>query len=432
MSSIKKYIFFILISGLYSNLSLSQNTNPLDSIMSELFMDFPEIAKTPDAFEIQILYTQINPIDSILSFETFDYNLDTNKYFYPASTVKMPVAFLALEKLERLQREGFNLNLDTPIKFDAKHASESSFDTIRDNHTSQPATIRKLIQQVFSVSDNNAYNRLFEFLGRDSINLKLKEKGIFENSKITHRVGVSGFDHSTNAYANPYYFYSGLDTIYSEEMRSSQIDFLESELTHTHKGKGFYIDSDSTDMRPFDMSEKNFVNLIDLQNSIHHILFPTSVSSSKRFKINEKHRDFLIQSMARLPREYQFPTYDSIEYYDSYGKFFLFGDSKQNIPDHIRIFNKVGYAYGTLTDCSFIVDFKNEIAFFLSATILVNENQIFNDGNYEYDEIGIPFLAALGQKIYDFELKRDSKPLDLRAFDINFSEELDINYIHSK
>ncbi|NNF19140.1 MAG: hypothetical protein HKN61_05140, partial [Flavobacteriaceae bacterium] len=43
------------------------------------------------------------------------------------------------------------------------------------------------------------------------------------------------------------------------------------------------------------------------------------------------------------------------------------------------------------------------IEFLLTATILVNENGIFNDDQYEYEEIGIPFLAALGRGIYEFE-----------------------------
>jgi hypothetical protein len=29
----------------------------------------------------------------------------------------------------------------------------------------------------------------------------------------------------------------------------------------------------------------------------------------------------------------------------------------------------------------------------------VNSNQIFNDDTYEFEQVGIPFLAALGQEI---------------------------------
>ncbi len=127
--------------------------------------------------------------------------------------------------------------------------------------------------------------------------------------------------------------------------------------------------------------------------------------------------------MSMLPRESRFPGYDSSEYYDSYVKYFMFGDSKEKIPENIRIFNKVGMAYGFLTDVAYIVDFKNNVEFMLSAVIHVNNNEIYNDDNYEYDEIGIPFLAELGRIIYNFELKRERKHIpDLTEFKIDYGE----------
>ena len=53
-----------------------------------------------------------------------------------------------------------------------------------------------------------------------------------------------------------------------------------------------------------------------------------------------------------------------------------------------------------------MVDEKEGIQFLLSATILVNKNEIFNDDTYEYDTIGIPFLAQLGREIYALEKNR--------------------------
>jgi len=53
---------------------------------------------------------------------------------------------------------------------------------------------------------------------------------------------------------------------------------------------------------------------------------------------------------------------------------------------------------------------KNLIYFFghviINATILVNSNAIFNDDDYDYDTVGIPFLAQLGRELYAYELKR--------------------------
>ena len=69
----------------------------------------------------------------------------------------------------------------------------------------------------------------------------------------------------------------------------------------------------------------------------------------------------------------------------------------------------MGYAYGTLTDTAYIVNEDEGVEFLLHATILVNADQIFNDDQYEYDEIGIPFLAALGREIYRLEKEQSNK-----------------------
>ena len=83
----------------------------------------------------------------------------------------------------------------------------------------------------------------------------------------------------------------------------------------------------------------------------------------------------------------------------------MFGDDQSPMPEEIKIFNKVGLAYGTLTDCAYILNEETGIEFLITTTILVNNNEIFNDGVYEYDSLGIPFLAQLGREIYDWHVK---------------------------
>jgi hypothetical protein len=98
--------------------------------------------------------------------------------------------------------------------------------------------------------------------------------------------------------------------------------------------------------------------------------------------------------------------FTNTEYYDSYVNFFMLGDLEKPISDHIKIYNKVGYAYGYLTDCAYIVNVKNDISSTITATIHVNPNGIFNDDAYEYKTIGIPFLAELGRQIHTFYLEK--------------------------
>jgi len=100
--------------------------------------------------------------------------------------------------------------------------------------------------------------------------------------------------------------------------------------------------------------------------------------------------------MKILPRE---AGYDPEEYYDSYVKFFLYGDTEGPMSKDIVIYNKVGYAYGYLTDCAYIIDKKKKKEYIITATIHVNKNGIFNDDHYEYDTIGLPFLAELGRQL---------------------------------
>ena len=59
----------------------------------------------------------------------------------------------------------------------------------------------------------------------------------------------------------------------------------------------------------------------------------------------------------------------------------------------------------------------------LAATIYVNEDEILNDGKYEYEAIGHPFLYKLGQTIYQHEISRKRKHQpDLSAFRIEYEK----------
>lgn len=374
------------------------------AVFNNSSQQFQNILEEKDKYELQILFAKIDSNQQGLFQNTKGFNVNSDHYFYPASTVKMPVAFLALEKINELQESGIAINKFTTLRIDSNRTAQSP--VISDSTSiNQNAFIAHYINKLFAVSDNDAYNRLYEFLGRDYINEKLKQKKIFTNSRIVTRVGVSGFDYKENGYTNSFSFLEGDSIIYQQEEQISNQDFL-LPLENSIKGKGYYDDSTgNVVMKPFDMSKKNFINLSDMQTSMIRLFYPKLFDEEERFKLSNEDLKFLKTAMSKLPKEYDYPTFDSLEYYDSYVKFFMFGDSKDPIPEHIKIYNKVGYAYGTLTDCAYIVDKQNGLEFFLASTLLVNENQIFNDGAYEYDSIGIPFLAELGRLIYQYELE---------------------------
>ena len=155
------------------------------------------------------------------------------------------------------------------------------------------------------------------------------------------------------------------------------------------------------------------MNLMEQHYFLIQVMFPETAPEDKQLNLTEDDYRFLYGKMSLLPRESKYPLYeDNNHYYDGYCKFFMFGNTKERIPDHIRIYNKVGLAHGFLVDNAYVVDVKNKVEFFLSAVVYVNQNETLNDNTYEYDENSIPFLAALGNVVYDFELsrKRNIKP----------------------
>ena len=358
-------------------------------------------------YEVQIIYTQIERNKAGHPYLTSFYiNRDDDKYFYPASTVKMPVAFLALQRINELKLKNPKINKTSRLAYGTSHPTQSPEVVDSSSSTGYPQVLH-YIEQIFSVSDNNAYNRLYEFLGPDYINEELKDKGIFTNSRIRTRVGISGFDTDANRFTNPVVIKDEDGSILYNQEGYEAIYNQYSELTGTDKGVGYYDEElDTVVYEAFDMSEKNFINLTDLEASLQRVIFPEIFSEEERFVLTSDDYDVLYDIMPKTPLDFEFHQDHADEYYDSYVKFFYHGDSKEPIPDYIKIYNKVGWAYGTLTDCSYIKDEKNNIDFFITATVHTNENQIFNDGVYEYESKGLPFLSALGKAIYEFELSK--------------------------
>jgi hypothetical protein len=152
------------------------------------------------------------------------------------------------------------------------------------------------------------------------------------------------------------------------------------------------------------------------------IIDPESVPVKSRFNMKEADRAFLLKYLSQYPSETTSPKYNDSIFYDSYVKFF-FSDASKKIPAHIRVFNKVGWAYGFLTDVSYVRDTLNNIEYMLAATVYVNSDGIVNDSKYDEETVGFPFLKAIGDKFYTYELSRKRKiQPKLNMFGINYDQ----------
>lgn len=365
------YLLFLI---LFFNCALETDLDPIQFALQSNSEKIRRVADSIDHYEVQIKLSVINRDEDSLWWDDYEFNLDDSTYYYPASTVKFPISILALEKIQQLD----TINMDTPFFVEGDSVYTS---------------FRHEIKDIFAVSSNDTYNRLFEFLGKDQINDRLNQLKLGP-VQINHRLSVPDADEletKSLIFKTEDSILISTEPIYNSPLSPHILKKLK-------KGNGYYSGGELVE-EPMDFSFKNYLPLSTIHEMMKRLIFSEKFSKEKRFDLNDEHREFLIKTMAILPKEMD---YELPDYYDGYGKFFLYGDTEESIPDHIKIHNKVGYAYGYLTDCAYIIDNQNEIEYILSATIHVNENGIYNDDTYEYEEIGIPFLAELGREIHKY------------------------------
>lgn len=368
-----KYLPILLMVGILS--CSTPDLTPLEQVLRSSHPAMLNVLHDPAGYEIQIMYSRIIEDETgKLTFEDYNFRADDEVYFYPASTVKFPAAVMAMEKIDANER----LKPDTSYFCGRDSLSHSVEDDVR---------------QIFAVSDNEAYNRLYEWMGRDAMNRRLRELNIAP-VRLSHRLSTPD---SEAAERSELTFILDNDTLDFQGVSDTEIEILP--LKKLKKGKGYMRDETLVN-QAMDFSRKNYFPLSTQHELTKRLIFPEMFPENKQFQLSETSRQVLMKAMSSLPRE---TGYDEEEYKDSYVKFFLYGDSDEPIPAHMKIYNKVGYAYGTLTETAYIVDEEEEIQFILSATIQVNKNGIFNDDTYEYEEIGIPFLAQLGREFYVYE-----------------------------
>jgi len=395
-----------------------KDNSKTDSFLVNLLKAYPQLFDSALAnkkpWNVQIIYTEINrDKNNIPSFKDYYFNVDSSKYFYPASTVKLPVALLALQRLNELNNTG--ITRKTTMVTDAAYSGQTA--TFNDPQTADGRpTIESYIKRIFLVSDNEAFNRLYEFLGQHYINEQLHNKG-YEDAQILHRLDIF-LSEDENRHTNPVKFLdSNGNVLYSQPIVYNADVYEE---RHDFLGQAYYSNGELISA-PMNFSKKNRISLEDLHEILRSVIFPCCVPAKRQFNLTKNDYDFVHQYMSQYPSETIHPSYDTVP--DAYVKFLMYSSRQEPLPKTVRIFNKVGDAYGQLVDVAYIADFERNIEFFLSAAINCNTDGILNDDKYEYDTIGFPFMKNLGQIIYNYELKRKrTYQPDLSSFKIIYDK----------
>ncbi|WP_316836901.1 serine hydrolase [Pedobacter nutrimenti] len=397
-----KNITFLL--GIFSLNTMAQQTDTV--FLKKMMESKPELFSTvldhPQKHEVQVLYTQINrdknnkPI-----FKSYSYNLNAHHYFYPASTVKLAAVIFALEKLNDLKIKGLTAR--------STMLTDSSFQGQTKVHQDLTAenglpSLEHYIKKILLTSDNDAFNRLFEFIGRAEINAKLKKYSL-RNSRILNRLAI-GDSGEPAKHTNPIRFYNGEQLVYSQPAQYDPKEYP-LRLSNTLMGKAYLDSSEHLVNKPFSLENKNAFSVPDQQSLMKRLIAPEAYPANERFHLSPSDYKLIYTYMSKLPTESDYPKYDPKEFWPTYAKMLYYGREKDAtlLPD-LKIFNKYGDSYGFIIDNAYFKDSRHQVEFFLTAVVQSNEDGIFNDGKYEYETICYPFMKNLGKMIYAYELSR--------------------------
>ncbi len=377
----KRILLFAVCSSL-----LSCNSNPIELVLkSDPYLK--EIIKDKEDYEIQVMLTKVNHDNTKIDFQNYQYQHDENQYFYPASTIKLPIVVLTLKKINELRSKGSDITLKSKIILN--NVDNYSNFKLQDSITS----FQNLIADIFLVSDNSASNILIDFIGYNYFNDEMQNAG-FDRTYLNHKF-------NPDPYVNSTWQISDLDNnIISSINDNQKIIKADAKTNGLDKGERRYFNGEILD-ESLNFSEKNRFSITDMHNLIKYIFYPEIFDKANTFNLNVEDYDFIRYWMSRF-------TYEDIgekfigdeNFFETYNKFFIHGDEQSVSNEQIRVYNKIGQAYGTSIDNGLIKNYQNNVEFILTSTIYTNKNKVINDNLYEYDDIAEPFLAKLSRAIY--------------------------------
>jgi hypothetical protein len=319
------------------------------------------------------------------------------EYLYPASTVKLFAAVAALERLAELRAAtGLPIDARSRLAVHPLFPGETLEDADPTNLDGGTITVEQEVRRIFLVSDNQAFNRLYELVGPDRLEAMVDRAGL-AGVHIVHRLSEP---HTAEENLRlPRVDITGDGFVHTEPARTSSPLHRPFPVAGLAVGEA-WLDGDGTRHDgPMDFSGKNRAPLASLQKALCMAVRPEVDCGGVGFTLSGTDRDLLRQAMGELPRESRSPRLAPEELADDYVKFMLPGLRRVVAPNRLRVYDKSGQAYGFTLDNAWVVDTVTGRSFFLAAGIYTNADGVLNDDRYEDATVGQPALAAIAEAV---------------------------------
>lgn len=318
---------------------------------------------------------------------------DPAQYFYPASAIKLCGAVAALLALNEHNRaHGTSLGLDSTLVIEPRFAGDRRIAEDPSNVAGGVLTVRHALRKLFLVSDNAAYNHCVDLVGQDRLNQAMWDAGL-RSVRLWHRLSESRTP-AENAVTRAVRIGDVEFPARDAAAALSNDAFRELDLGDAYLSGGKRIDG------PMSFAEKNAIALDDLQDLLVEVVRPEIDTGKRGFPgLTTSQRAFLVHALGEFPSESANPKFDPAKVADHHCKFVLRGASEVVPRPHLRVYDKVGRAYGFSIENAWVEDTRTGRGFFLAIALYTNPDGVLNDDRYAYDEIADPFLDAVGRAI---------------------------------
>jgi hypothetical protein len=362
-----------------------------DAWIEELLREtdrFDLLLADPARYRLQILVTELDPRDTTRPLFTHGYRVDA-ELFFAASAIKTFASVAALRKLAFMHDQG--VDLSTPLVLCTPDEKECTQDVDRTNLPDRTITLGHELRKMHLVSNNRAFNRLYDFVGQREINEDLRELG-FESVRLRHRMG----EQWTTGAVTPRMELRGSRDVVVVPRRESGLDDPPTAMPGVEVGVAYHGRARRRIDRPRDFSRKNYASMLDLHRLQLAVVYPRHPGVPE-LGLEPEHRAFLLEAMSQDPEDSQNPRFDSPRLAGPRYKPMSAGIARVLALDGIRYVNKPGRAYGFHIENACVEDTRRARAFCVTAGVYVNENGVINDDHYEYDSISRPFFKDLGE-----------------------------------
>jgi hypothetical protein len=366
----------------------SPGPGPDTARIGELLAAHPEqfalALSKPEEFRIQIVVTTFDPIAE------YRYRADA-EYVFPASSIKTFAAVAALLALQDLQEQGHGVDLQTPMRWCRREACDVQHD--RSNLDGGTITIGHEIRKMQLVSDNYAFNRLYDFVGHRELNETVWALG-FPNVRIKHRMYGRLDERSRRTTPRIEMHPPGGEPVVIPR-RVSDLPLSPHPIAGVKVGRKHYDHRMRLHDGPLDFGNKNHSAITDLHRltiALNRPDFP----GIPQLPLSAEHRAFLLQAMSEDPLASTNPVYRDKKEHLRY-KLLIKGVMRVIPLERIRYVAKSGRAYGFHSDSAYIEDTATGRAIAVTAVVHANDDGIVGDDVYIYDELSRPFFKDLGE-----------------------------------